>query len=71
MRYGGTSMQIRLRGDGNDDCMIGTPNFGFEWQRLYRYDAPLGERPLAIGAILESFPFVRARSLDRARALRS
>ena len=49
MHYVGTNMQIRFRGDGYDDCMLETPNYSFEWQRLYNYDAPLDQLPLAIG----------------------
>lgn len=49
MHYVGTSMQIRFQGDGYDDCMLETPNYSFEWQRLYNYDATLDEMPLAIG----------------------
>ncbi len=47
MHYVGTGMQIRFQGNGYDDCMLETPNFSFEWQRLYNYDAPLLEMPLA------------------------
>lgn len=49
MHYVGTNMQIRFQGDGYDDCMLETPNYSFEWQRLYNYDAPLDQLPLAIG----------------------
>ena len=49
MHYVGTGMQIRFQGDGYDDCMLDTPNYSFEWQRLYSYDAPLDQMPLAYG----------------------
>ncbi|MCR9162446.1 MAG: hypothetical protein ACE37F_19585 [Nannocystaceae bacterium] len=49
MHYVGTSMQIRFQGQGYDDCMLETPHYSFEWQRLYNFDAALDEMPLAIG----------------------
>ena len=49
MHYVGTDMQIRLQGDTYDDCMLHTPNYSFEWQRLYSFDTDLDQMPLAIG----------------------
>jgi hypothetical protein len=49
MHYVGTDMQIRFQGDDYDDCMLHTPNYSFEWQRVYNYDTELENMPLAIG----------------------
>lgn len=49
MHYVGTDMLIRFQGDDYDDCMVHTPNYSFEWQRLYHFDSDLDQMPLAIG----------------------
>lgn len=49
MHYVGTDMLIRFQGDSYDDCMLHTPNYSFEWQRLYSFDTELDQMPLAIG----------------------
>ncbi len=46
MHYVGTDMQIRFQGDGYDDCLLQTPNYSFEWQRLYSFDTDLDQMPL-------------------------
>ncbi len=51
MHYIGVDMEIELiraspEGDEPDEeCLIGTPNYSFEWQRLYSYDAPVADLP--------------------------
>ena len=54
MHYVGTSMYIGLdrqepeANTGIDaECLLNTPNYNFEWQRGYSYDAPLDEVPTA------------------------
>ncbi len=49
MHYVGTDMMIRIQGETYDDCLLHTPQYSFEWQRLYGYDAELDQMPLAIG----------------------
>ncbi len=50
MHYVGTDMMVRFQGDdGYDQCMLHTPRYSFEWQRLYRYQGPLEEMPPARG----------------------
>ncbi len=49
MHYVGTDMMIRMQGESYDDCMLQTPQYSFEWQRLYSYDADLDQLPVAIG----------------------
>ena len=49
MHYVGTNMQIRMQGNGYDQCLVETPNYSFEWQRTYTYDAPFDELPIAVG----------------------
>jgi hypothetical protein len=55
MHYVGTDMLIGLdrvepeAGTGIDqDCLVQTPNYSFEWQRGYAFDAPLDEVPTAL-----------------------
>jgi hypothetical protein len=54
MHYVGTDMLIGLdraepeEGTGIEkECLVQTPNYSFEWQRGYTYDAPLDEVPTA------------------------
>jgi hypothetical protein len=54
MHYVGTDMLIGLdrvepeAGTGIDqDCLLQTPNYSFEWQRGYAFDAPLDQVPTA------------------------
>ena len=55
MHYVGTDMLIGLDraapepGTGIDEeCLIQTPHYSFEWQRGFQYDAPLDEVPTAV-----------------------
>ena len=48
MHYVGADMKVDvLRADtGATDCMLQTPRWDFDWQRLYFYDAPLDALPV-------------------------
>jgi hypothetical protein len=48
MHYVGTDMKIDLThgDDGNDDCLLQTPAWDFNWQRVYYYDTPLESAPV-------------------------
>jgi hypothetical protein len=48
MHYVGTSMKVELNQPIFDDqqCLIETPNWDFNWQRIYNYDAPVDELPV-------------------------
>ncbi len=46
MHYVGTDMKIDLvQSDGDEECLIQTPNWDFNWQRVYDYDAPVEDLP--------------------------
>jgi len=46
MHYVGTDMKIDLiQADGDEECLIQTPNWDFNWQRVYDYDAPVDQLP--------------------------
>lgn len=53
MHYAGRSMSVHLRraapqsGEPEQECLIHTPQWNFNWQRGYAYDAPLDEVPVA------------------------
>lgn len=53
MHYVGRSMSIHLRraapvsGEPKQECLIHTPQWDFNWQRGYAYDAPLDQVPVA------------------------
>jgi hypothetical protein len=53
MHYVGRDMVIHLRrsapqeGEPEQECLIQTPRWDFNWQRGYRYDVPLDEVPVA------------------------
>lgn len=50
----GVEMRTTLTHDGNETCMVQTPRWDFDWQRLYRYDAPVDELPVVeVGDIVE------------------
>ncbi len=55
MHYVGTDMKIDLvHPDGTNDCMIQTPKWDFNWQRVYYYDTPLSSAPVAkAGDVIE------------------
>lgn len=46
MHYVGTGMRIEVEHQtGETECLIETPRWDFNWQRVYRYDAPIGDLP--------------------------
>jgi len=48
MHYVGRDMKIELdHADGTSECLLQTPAWDFDWQRLYYYDAPLLSTPVA------------------------
>jgi hypothetical protein len=53
MHYVGRDMVIHLRrgapleGEPEQECLIQTPRWDFNWQRGYRYDVPLDQVPVA------------------------
>lgn len=55
MHYVGTDMKIDLlHPDGSSDCMLQTPKWDFNWQRIYYYDTPLASAPVAnIGDVIQ------------------
>jgi hypothetical protein len=56
MHFVGTGQRIsvaRPSGDPSEECLIETPRWDFNWQRLYAYDVPLSDAPtLDAGDIL-------------------
>jgi hypothetical protein len=49
MHYIGVDMKIWIERDGEEHCWIQTPQWNFNWQRLYDIDAPLGQLPTVQG----------------------
>jgi hypothetical protein len=53
MHYVGRDMKVNLtrasaaQGEPADECLIQTPEWDFNWQRFYAYDAPIEELPRA------------------------
>jgi hypothetical protein len=49
MHYAGSGMRIELERPpeqgGQTDCLLETPRWDFDWQRIYAYDAPLDTLP--------------------------
>ncbi|MEM6927725.1 MAG: hypothetical protein AAF602_12400 [Myxococcota bacterium] len=45
LHWVGTGIDVRLERSEGDDCLIDIPEWDFDWQLLYRYDAPLGDLP--------------------------
>ena len=45
MHYVGTDMKITLEKEGEPTCLVQTPNWDFNWQRVYNFDAPIDELP--------------------------
>lgn len=39
----GVDMKTSVLRDGGEHCLVQTPNWDYGWQRLYEYDAPVGE----------------------------
>jgi len=48
MHYVGTDMKIDVThaDDGSDECLLQTPQWDFNWQRVYYYDAALDSLPV-------------------------
>ncbi len=46
MHYVGRDMKIDLeKEDGSSECLVQTPEWDFNWQRTYTFDAPIDELP--------------------------
>ncbi len=48
MHYVGTDMEIQFKSnsEGTEECLVETPNWNFNWQRLYAFDTPISEYPV-------------------------
>jgi hypothetical protein len=47
MHYVGRDMKIEVEhADGTTECLLQTPKWDFDWQRVYYYDAPLASAPV-------------------------
>jgi len=47
MHYVGRDMKIEVEhADGTKECLLETPEWDFNWQRVYYYDAPLASAPV-------------------------
>jgi len=47
MHYVGQDMKIEVEHeDGSKDCLLQTPKWDFNWQRVYYYDTPLEDAPV-------------------------
>ena len=47
MHYVGTDMKIDLvSSSGQDECLVQTPRWDFNWQRQYDYDVPVSDLPV-------------------------
>jgi hypothetical protein len=47
MHYVGRDMKIEIEHpDGSKDCLVQTPDWDFNWQRGYQYDAPIEQVPV-------------------------
>lgn len=47
MHYVGTSMKIDMKkANGDESCLLHTPNWDFDWQRSYNYDAAIEDLPV-------------------------
>lgn len=49
MHYIGVDMKVIIERDGEELCYLQTPNWDFDWQRLYDIDLPVGELPTIQG----------------------
>lgn len=48
MHYVGRDMKIDIqRAEGLDECLVQTPEWDFNWQRMYYYDTPIENTPTA------------------------
>jgi hypothetical protein len=48
MHYVGTDMEIDFtnNAEGGTECLVETPRWNFNWQRLYSFDTPIDQYPL-------------------------
>ncbi len=47
LHWVGTSIDVRIQHeDGDETCLLTIPEWDFDWQLLYRYDAPLADLPV-------------------------
>jgi mono/diheme cytochrome c family protein len=46
MHLAGTAMQFTVDRGGEAECLLATPRYEFQWQRLYFYDAPIEDLPV-------------------------
>ncbi|HRI65094.1 MAG TPA: hypothetical protein PK156_12685 [Polyangium sp.] len=48
MHYVGTDMQIQFtsHAEETNECLVQTPNWNFNWQRLYAFDTPIADYPV-------------------------
>jgi hypothetical protein len=49
MHYIGRDMKVTLERDGEERCLIQTPRWDFNWQRIYDIDAQVGSFPTVQG----------------------
>lgn len=50
MHYLGVDATIKIKKKGGgEECLISTPRYGFDWQRIYEYDGDLAEVPQLAG----------------------
>ncbi|MCA9699779.1 MAG: hypothetical protein KC431_19800, partial [Myxococcales bacterium] len=49
MHYVGRDMRVTRTRDGDEQCMIQTPRWDFNWQRNYNIDASIGNFPKVQG----------------------
>ncbi len=45
MHFVGTDMKIMFRDDGREECLVHTPTWDFNWQRVYDFDAAIDALP--------------------------
>jgi hypothetical protein len=64
MHYVGVDMKIWIERDGEEICLIQTPRWDFNWQRLYDYDAPIGQLPTLQGGDVLKMRCTYDNSLD-------
>lgn len=65
MHYVGRDMKIDiLRPGGLDECLVQTPAWDFNWQRLYYYDTPIDRTPTAQAGDVISMRCTYDNSMD-------
>ncbi|MEN0060731.1 MAG: hypothetical protein AAGA48_01205 [Myxococcota bacterium] len=45
LHWVGTSIEVRIERADGDTCLLNIPDWDFDWQMLYRYDAPFDALP--------------------------